>query len=141
MNPNTPNPKLAAPELTVAQLDAAFSSDQDGILPSSGFADAVMTAVVREAAAPAPIPFPWKRALPLLVAVVGALALVITACVAILHAKTASAASFGPALAHWQFSLAPILRNTAGSDTLWVLFSLTIPVLCLLLMRRLLFSR
>jgi hypothetical protein len=39
-------------------------SSEDEILPSSGFAAAVMDAVRREAAAPPPIPFPWKRALP-----------------------------------------------------------------------------
>jgi|HubBroStandDraft_4_1064222.scaffolds.fasta_scaffold189341_2 hypothetical protein len=39
-------------------------SSEDEILPSSGFAAAVMDAVRREAAVPPPIPFPWKRALP-----------------------------------------------------------------------------
>jgi hypothetical protein len=39
-------------------------SREDEILPSSGFAVSVMDAVRREAAAPPPIPFPWKRALP-----------------------------------------------------------------------------
>jgi hypothetical protein len=39
-------------------------SRDDELLPSSGFAASVMDAVRREAAAPAPIPFPWKRALP-----------------------------------------------------------------------------
>ena len=42
-------------------------SRKDEILPSSGFAASVMDAVRREAAAPPPIPFPWKRALPGLV--------------------------------------------------------------------------
>ncbi len=37
---------------------------EDEILPSSGFAVSVMDAIQREAAAPQPIPFPWKRALP-----------------------------------------------------------------------------
>ncbi|HEY6303406.1 MAG TPA: hypothetical protein VIX14_10105 [Terriglobales bacterium] len=39
-------------------------SREDEILPSSGFAVSVMDAVRREAAAPPPIPFPWKRAVP-----------------------------------------------------------------------------
>jgi|HubBroStandDraft_4_1064222.scaffolds.fasta_scaffold147289_2 hypothetical protein len=51
-------------------------SREDEILPSSGFAVAVMDAVRREAAAPPPIPFPWKRAL--LGLVVGGLVLVFT---------------------------------------------------------------
>ena len=45
------------------EIDDMFSRE-DEILPSSGFAASVMDAVRREAAAPPPIPFPWKRALP-----------------------------------------------------------------------------
>ena len=40
---------------------------KDEIVPSSGFTASVMDAVMREATAPPPIPFPWKRALPGLV--------------------------------------------------------------------------
>ena len=54
-------------------------SREDEILPSSGFAVSVMDAVRREAAAPPPIPFPWKRALPGLVVGGIALALVLVA--------------------------------------------------------------
>ena len=39
-------------------------SREEPIVPSSGFADAVMQAVRREATAPPPISFPWKCALP-----------------------------------------------------------------------------
>jgi hypothetical protein len=44
-------------------LDRILSKEQE-ILPSSGFVTSVMDAVRRETAAPRPIPFPWKRALP-----------------------------------------------------------------------------
>ena len=44
------------------EFDRIMSEEE--ILPSSGFAVSVMEAVRREAAAPPPIPFPWKRALP-----------------------------------------------------------------------------
>lgn len=44
-------------------FDRVLIADE-GIVPSSGFAGAVMDAVRREASAPMPIPFPWKRALP-----------------------------------------------------------------------------
>jgi len=44
-------------------LDRIFTSDMDDIQPSSGFVSSVMEAV-RSEAAPPPIPFPWKRALP-----------------------------------------------------------------------------
>ncbi|MGA9527013.1 MAG: hypothetical protein WBS24_02725 [Terriglobales bacterium] len=51
-------------------------SHQDEILPSSGFVASVMGAVQHEAAIPPPIPFPWKRALPILILAGVALALV-----------------------------------------------------------------
>jgi hypothetical protein len=37
---------------------------EEALAPSSGFMSAVMERVREEAAAPAPIPFPWKRVLP-----------------------------------------------------------------------------
>jgi len=50
---------------------------EEEILPSSGFVGSVMDAVRREAATPPPIPFPWKRALPGLVAAAPVLILVL----------------------------------------------------------------
>ena len=47
-------------------FDRLLSSEEQ-IVPSPGFADAVMQAVRREAAVPPPISFPWKCALPGLV--------------------------------------------------------------------------
>jgi len=55
------------------EVDRVLSGEL-GIEPSPGFASRVMYAVQREASAPPPIPFPWKRAMPGLVA--GALALI-----------------------------------------------------------------
>jgi hypothetical protein len=72
-------------------------SDEDEILPSSGFAVSVMDAVRREAAAPPPIPFPWKRALPGLV--VGGLAVVL-----VLVAGVVAIAQLGRASTTAQFS-------------------------------------
>jgi hypothetical protein len=54
-------------------LDRILSKEEE-ILPSSGFTASIMEAVRREAAAPPPIPFPWKPALPGLI--VSGLALV-----------------------------------------------------------------
>jgi hypothetical protein len=45
------------------ELDRVLSEEAD-IVPSSGFVAAVMDAVTTDATAP-PLPFPWKRALPL----------------------------------------------------------------------------
>lgn len=39
-------------------------ADEDALIPSLGFVASVMERVQTEAAAPPPIPFPWKRALP-----------------------------------------------------------------------------
>jgi hypothetical protein len=47
-------------------VDAILASEE-AIAPTSGFLAAVMERVEEEAKAPAPIPFPWKRALPGLV--------------------------------------------------------------------------
>ena len=54
------------------EIDRVLAS-QDSIIPSSGFAASVMEAVRRDAEAPPPIPFPWKRALPGLIYCMGAL--------------------------------------------------------------------
>jgi hypothetical protein len=50
---------------------------QPRILPSAGFTSSLMKAIRLEAAAPPPILFPWKRALPGLAAGAFALALVV----------------------------------------------------------------
>jgi hypothetical protein len=44
-------------------LDEILASEE-AIVPSSGFLSAVMERVQEEARMPAPIPFPWKRAIP-----------------------------------------------------------------------------
>ena len=84
-------------------------SREDAILPSSGFAISVMDAVRREAAAPPPIPFPWKRALPGLVVGGFALALVfLTLVVAIAQLLRASTS------AHFSMSLPSVLTPIFG---------------------------
>lgn len=45
------------------EIDRILSHEGE-LLPSSGFAASVMDAVRREAVAPPPIPFPWRRAIP-----------------------------------------------------------------------------
>lgn len=48
------------------ELDAIgrILASEEALVPSSGFVSAVMERVRQESAAPAPIPFPWKRAIP-----------------------------------------------------------------------------
>jgi hypothetical protein len=140
MNPKTKNPNPPTPQLTDAQLCAAFCADQDSILPSSGFAEAVMTAVRAEAAAPAPIPFPWKRAVPGIAAGMAALGFLIAFVARLPFSPTSVAARFGWATT-WRGPLAALLHPAAGADGVWLMVSLAIPLLCLLVMRRVLFSR
>jgi hypothetical protein len=47
----------------VDSMDAILVSEE-AIVPSSGFLAAVMERVQEESRAPAPIPFPWTRAIP-----------------------------------------------------------------------------
>jgi len=53
--------KMDATQLT--ELDAILATEGE-LVPSSGFLAAVMERVEGEARMPAPIPFPWKRAVP-----------------------------------------------------------------------------
>lgn len=54
--------------MTESEFDRIVANDEK-IVPSSGFAQSVMDAVRQEAATPKPIPFPWVRAVPGLVAI------------------------------------------------------------------------
>lgn len=137
MKRSNPNPAL-----TDLQLDAALGSDQERILPSSGFVDAVMAAVQQEAAAPAPIPFPWKRALPGMIAaaiLLGAMLAIVGEAFYTLARRAAAApaqsAPGGGAL------LGPFLRSAVNPGVLWPALALAIPLVCLLLLRRLYFAR
>ena len=58
------------PQSATAHVDHILAAEEK-LVPSSGFMAAVMERVREEAAAPAPIPFPWKRVAPGLVLVVG----------------------------------------------------------------------
>ncbi len=100
-------------------------SREDGILPSSGFAVSVMDAVRREAAAPPPIPFPWKRALPGLIAGGFALVLVLVAVVAGVArlARASTMVPFSPSLS--LPSVAPtILQRNLESAAIWTVMAL-----------------
>ncbi len=53
-------------------IDRILATDEE-IVPSSGFVAAAMERVRAEAAMPAPIPFPWRRAVPGIVLATGVL--------------------------------------------------------------------
>lgn len=75
------------------QIDRILSRNEE-ILPSAGFTASVMEAVRREAFVPAPIPFPWKRAWPVLVLAALTVAIVpVAVVIAIVYVASAPASS------------------------------------------------
>ena len=132
MNPKQPNPPI-----TDADLDRALAADHDSILPSSGFAASVMNAVSAEAAAPAPLAFPWKRALPGLA--VGTVAVVVVIVSAFLGFLRRFNAPVDASPVNVQALLAP-LGHYANGAALWLTVSLAISGACLLFCRRLVSS-
>ncbi|MGB9030693.1 MAG: hypothetical protein WCC27_11290 [Acidobacteriaceae bacterium] len=131
LNPMKPNP--TRPPLTDADFDYALSPGSDSILPSSGFAESVMTAIAREASAPAPIAFPWKRALPGFIAAAAMAVVLLVAVVVILRST-----SVAPAVASTvdlQAVFAPVLHHATAA--LWLTGSLLLAVASLLFCRRL----
>jgi hypothetical protein len=55
--------------MTDERMDEILGAEEE-LVPSSGFLSSVMERVREEAAAPPPIPFPWRRAVPGLVVAV-----------------------------------------------------------------------
>ena len=49
--------------MTVDRMDEILGTEVE-LIPSSGFVSGVMERLREQAAAPPPIPFPWKRAVP-----------------------------------------------------------------------------
>ena len=98
------------------------------IVPSSGFAEAVMARVMEEAASPQPIPFPWLRALPGIALAVGVLGW------GVVHL-----ARFFQAAAR-EINWSGTVQLSAGLPVQragWVLLALVISLLCWLYSRRL----
>jgi len=113
-------------------------SQADEILPSSGFAASVMDAVRREAAAPPPIPFPWKRALPGLA--VGGLMLVLVLralLVAMAHAVKVTA----PQFMSLPSGMPPLFHGGIESAAIWAALALLTALVSVKLTMRLAFSR
>lgn len=135
MNAKPTNPPRNT--MTDADLHRALCTESDSILPSSGFAAAVMAAVVHEATGPAPIPFPWKRALPGLAAVIAAVVLLIAAIASVARSVAASDRVATPL---WTGS-APAFLAQHGNEAMWVAAALAIPLVCLFFCRKLIAAR
>jgi hypothetical protein len=106
------------------EIDRILSRDEE-ILPSSGFAASVMDAVRREAAVLPPIPFPWRRALPLFAAAVVALVLVVVVLVMGIPQLGREGAS-SPSAGEWMPTLLPFVNAAAISAAGWVLLALAL---------------
>jgi hypothetical protein len=104
------------------EIDRVLSL-KDEILPSSGFAASVMEAVRREAAAPPPIPFPWKRALPGLVVAGFALALVLVAGVVAITQRASTTPQFSAPLPS---VMPPIFHGGIESAAMWTALALLV---------------
>jgi hypothetical protein len=91
-------------------------AEEEEVVPSSAFTASVMEAVRRAAPTPAPIPFPWKRALPGLA--VGALALVLV----VLRASAPSSGGAAPPvhLARWVALLVSSVEAASAAGGRWV---------------------
>ncbi|HLH44106.1 MAG TPA: hypothetical protein VKV74_14055 [Bryobacteraceae bacterium] len=114
------------------EFDRALSGEVP-IVPSAGFVNGVMEAVRREASAPPPIPFPWKRALPGLAAGIVALAAMIAAVVK----DVAHPASAVPAQSGWSSALAHAAALTKAYGIDWILLMVAITLACVTLSMRL----
>ena len=105
------------------ELDRILSQEAE-IIPSSGFVRSVMTAVRSEAAAPPPIPFPWKRALP------GLLTLVVAIAWSVWDAVRVPAQQSAPAVpsnvTHWFDGVVPLFDRARMFGAEWLLLGLLV---------------
>jgi len=96
--------------LSPSDLDQRLGADDD-IVPSSGFAERVMTRVRSEAAMPPPIAFPWIRALP------GIAAMAIGLVASLASAGTGSAAGPGYLEGVWADAIAQMTGPASAGDS------------------------
>jgi hypothetical protein len=105
------------------EIDRILSHEEE-LLPSSGFAASVMDAVRREAVLP-PIPFPWKRAMPGLVA--AAVTLVFAGWVSVVVAQQLGRQSLDwKASGPWTSPVQALLGNGVSSATAWTIAALVL---------------
>lgn len=107
-------------------------ADEEEILPSSGFAASVIEAVRRELLAPPPIPFPWKRAWPGLLA----LALTLVVVPPALHGPLGRAAASRASLPLTLSSLSSLLRPAADIGAQWVVLALLLTLASIVFAKR-----
>lgn len=112
-------------------LDRWLSNDEV-LVPSSGFAAGVMDAVRREASAPPPMAFPWTRALPGMVATALALAATVVSAVLAFNAPPRDL-SDGPV----GTLLMLIVKVAKSPELVWIAFAAILTVVPVMLSMRL----
>lgn len=105
------------------ELDRILSEEKE-LLPSPRFAGTVMRAVRSEAAAPPPIPFPWKRAGLGIAAWLIAMGFVLVASIASLSGQSPAHARADTLPATWVAILQVAKMTGAGWITLALVLSL-----------------
>jgi len=123
------------------ELDRILSNEEE-ILPSSGFTASVMEAVRREASAPPAIPFPWLRALPGII-VAGATLVAVAVQLVIQLVRVFSAPQSPVELPSWlgPSMWASILKAPLGVAGIWVTLALLASLASLMLSMRLTSAR
>jgi hypothetical protein len=121
---NRPNANNS--EIAPGTIDRILATDEE-LIPSSGFLASVMERVQEEARMPAPIPFPWKRAVPGIVLAAG-----VFSWGAVEFVRLAIPAAKGMAFSLPHFSAAGRPLEQAG----WVALALGVSLLSWMLSRR-----
>jgi hypothetical protein len=112
---------------------------EEELLPTSGFASAVMDRVRQEAALPAPIPFPWKWVMPMLLLAGGGIVWSIVEVIRIGMPGLGLTTRGQSAQSWWTISLPPLSSNQVHSleQAGWVALALGMSLVSWLLSRRL----
>ena len=115
--------------MTNERIDEILGAEPE-LVPSSGFAASVMDRIRQEAAAPPPIPFPWKRAVPGFVVAGG-----------VLGWGAVEVVRFaGPALEELRRAPAHLTANAAMArpveQAVWVVAALAVPLVTWIVSRR-----
>jgi len=115
------------------QLDRILAHE-DPLVPSSGFAVLVMDAIQEQAAEPAPIPFPWKLALPGIAALIAATVIIVRLTASAIQGMGQNSGGTGfLSQANLDLALSSFVRAQAGP----ALLALAAALLCTLVCRRL----
>jgi hypothetical protein len=109
------------------RIDGILSAE-DELIPSSGFLASVMERVQEEAAAPPPIPFPWKRTVPGMLAIAGLFG---WGGYYLIHLSPPALNPFAALPAHL-----PSFSASSVEQAGWVALALSLTLLSLLLSRR-----